>query len=59
MNTLDKLTELIDSLPERSVTRINLIAVRGAMRVGEDEELRLHEVLRAFAIEATQRLSSH
>ncbi len=58
INTLEKLTELIDSLPANSLTRRNLLAVKAAMRAGYTEELRLYELLSAFAREAIVRLTS-
>ena len=58
MNTLDKLTELIDSLPEDSVTRVNLKAVRGAFLAGEDEEWRLLRVLGGFCDERIPELKA-
>jgi hypothetical protein len=52
----EALTELLDSLPEESLTRANLLVVRGAYRVGEVEERRLASVLRQFAQEGQARL---
>lgn len=48
MTTLGKLTELIDSLPEGSVTRANLKGVRGAIEAGPSDEYRLYEFIREF-----------
>lgn len=57
MSTLDKLTELMDSLPENSVTRVNLRAVRAALLAGEDEEWRLLRVLGGFCVEGIAKLT--
>lgn len=58
MSTLEKLTELIDSLAQESVTRRNLLAIRGAMLAGYTEEWRLYAALSAFSREAIERLRS-
>lgn len=57
MTTLDKLTQLIDSLPADSVTRANLLAVRATLREGQHQERLLHAVLKAFSQERIRQLN--